>query len=322
MKIFVKLAGSASCRFFYLTKVVMLTWIILVAFGTLLLEISSSWYKLKHHDQDPHLLAPLFFFIWLGAISALFGFFTGKTYFNISLASISLITLVAVATLFFNHFAWLATKKADRSTAMVIWTLTLPWLIVTDSIFYHNLHIIQVIGILLLVAEVFYLFRSKVLNSLGAKESLIAALIAIISLTGFKYHINYWSDVYAFLVVESIILTILTLIYLIFYYQGIKNLLNTLYQRKFYLAIGLLRGLGEVPISLAYNLWAASVITTFKRWFGLIWAALFGKAVFAEQNFWQKLIAITIIFGLILVISYPQQLLDILQIVSFDFTHK
>ena len=77
-----------------------------------------------------------------------------------------MIILVSVATLFFNHFGWLATKKADRSTAMVIGSLTLPGLMITDSILYHNLHIIQIIGILLLIGEVFYLFKTAILSSL------------------------------------------------------------------------------------------------------------------------------------------------------------
>ena len=285
----------------------MLSWIILVGLGTLLLEISSSGYKLKHQEGDPHLLAPLFFFVGLWVISALFAIFTGKTHFELSWGSIFVIILVSVATLFFNHFGWLATKKADRSTAMVIGSLTLPGLMITDSILYHNLHIIQIIGILLLIGEVFYLFKTAILSSLWARESLIAALIAVISITWFKYHINHWSDVYAFLMIEAVILIILTLIYLIFYYHSIQNLWHILYQRKSYLTIGLLRGLGEVPISLAYNFGPASVITTFKRWFGLIWAILFGKVVFNEQNFWQKALAILTIFGLILIISYPEK---------------
>ena len=240
----------------------------------------------------------------MGFLSMLWGFvfyliiIISKQEFLFSLASLPTLGARIVLELILAHISVLAIIHADRSTYSFIRFGTIPLLLITDLLLGYTISTRALIGIGIILMVLILLFMRHEVRKAGMWYVLGTTLLAVATLSLFKYNITHFNSVQA---EESIVVGVL----LIFFFTKAmfiakENPLRLL-GKPAILGQSLSAGLGNVLMSFAFLYGAASIITTAKRGLGVFWAILSGNIYFKETGMIVKFLAlITLIFGLVL----------------------
>lgn len=267
--------------------------IIMVFFSTFFDEVASSIAKAKLEQQQigiyslavvSNLLAAIVFIV----INIL------RREFVFSSASLPTLGVRAVVEVILTCLALRAIEKADRSTFGFIRVLTIPLLLLVDFSLGYKINSYQLAGIGLIVFSLFLFFSFDGVRKRGAMLSLATALLAVITLSLYKYNITHYNSVAA----EQMIIYLVLVVFLtpMAFFKDRENPFVFL-KRGIYCLQSLLSAVPGLFNSYAYAFAPASVIVSAYRSSSVFWSVVSGKAYFKERHILVK------IFCLVLLVS-------------------
>jgi len=231
----------------------------------------------------------------LGFLSLLWGttfFFaqalTTPSSFSFSFASLPTFLTRFVFELAVAYCTVHAVARADRSTFGFLRTITIPLLLVVDVVIGYAVSPLQIAGICIIVASFIILFINHGIRKRGAVFVVCSALLAVVTISLYKYDITHFNSVVA----EQGSMSALLMVY---YYAIAKfkykeNPLRLLKNPAIFIQ-SLSAGVGHVFMSFAYLFAPASVIASANRSFNVVVSVLSGKFYFKEKKMGVKLIA-------------------------------
>ncbi|OGZ02616.1 MAG: hypothetical protein A2430_00350 [Candidatus Liptonbacteria bacterium RIFOXYC1_FULL_36_8] len=223
-----------------------------------------------------------------------------KNSFVFSLASLPTFIPRVILEILLTFFTVSAIVKADRSTYSFIKVGTLPLLVIADLVLGYELQAYQIIGVGIIIFALAVLFLNHGINKKGIFYSALSAILAVATLSLFKYDITKYNSVEA----EQGIISVILLIYLFFMARLItkENPLKLLKKKEFF-AQSFFEGMGSVLVSFAFIFAPASIITTALRSFSVLAAMISGSIYFHERHFLIKLACFVFIaIGLVLLV--------------------
>ncbi|MBI4034670.1 hypothetical protein HY380_02095 [Candidatus Saccharibacteria bacterium] len=220
--------------------------------------------------------------------------------FRFSPASLPYFIPRIILEFFVYTVALKALTSEDRSTYAFLRLITIPLLLVADIIIGYTVGPAQLLGSVVIFGAIITLLATHTLNRRGMKYVLIAAAVAPITISLYKYNISHFNSVAA----EQLITYLLLISYFTWLGWYKKHERPWRYLLKPIPEIqSLFQGLGNVMISFAYTLAPASVILSANRAGALLWAILFGNVYFHERHLYMKFVAYgLVISGLILLV--------------------
>ena len=260
--------------------------LILISLGSLFEEISNSIGKKKVGQKKQSVYS-------LGVLQLLSGTcafalitFVNSSSFVFSLASLPTFIPRVILEIVGLHITLIAMVRADRTTFSFIRVGTIPLLLVTDMILGYSLRSWQTIGIILIIVSISLVFIDRKMSRVGTNLVILSTLIAVLTISLFKYNITHFNSVVA----EEL----LVYLFLFFYFVVLsvwiyKENPFKLLLRPVFAAQSVSFGVTVVLVGFAYLFAAASVITAAKRASALLWSLISGNVYFKETNFLFKL---------------------------------
>jgi hypothetical protein len=234
---------------------------------------------------------------FLGAIWATL-FFVGIAFFSSAgfvfvPESLPTFTLRAVLEILLFYIVLHAIKDTDRSTFTSLRILTIPLLLTVDIVLGYAVSGSQVLGILLLIAAAaLVLFRVPVLSTKGKLLTVTSAILAVATISLYKYDITHFNSVEAEQGLMYLVLLIALLIGSVV--QGHENVFRYLL-RPLCVFQSLASATGSVLHSFAYIFMPASVILALARSTEILMSVISGRFYFHERNLVTRLTAFVLI---------------------------
>lgn len=193
-----------------------------------------------------------------------------------------------------------AVKYADRSTFGFLRTLTIPLLLVVDMVLGYLLDPFQIVGMLLIVAALFFLFINHGFSRKGVWFTLGASVFGVATASLYKFSVTHYNSPE---IEQGIMFAALLIFLIVMGFVHEKKNPFRLFRYPVCLVQGILVGIGGSLASLSF-LWAApSVLMAVKRAGGLLAAIVSGGAVFREKKLTLKLsVALMTAAGVVLLV--------------------
>jgi hypothetical protein len=271
--------------------------LLLIALATLGQEASDTLGKKAMGSGWQTIYTAGFLGLFWGLIFLAVSAAAGFSPLHIAAASLPTLSVRVMLEITLAIITMTALSKADRSTFGFFRLLTIPLLLVVDVVLGYNISGWQMAGIAILFGALIGALGRRTLNQRGIVWVLISALLAVVTISLYKYDITHYNSVAAeqLIVFGSILLTF----FLIDLARG-QNPAPFL-KSRFGQAQSLTTGLGTVLESYAYVFAPASIIMSGKRSFAVLWSILAGRRFFAETGLGGKVITLgLVIIGLIL----------------------
>lgn len=220
--------------------------------------------------------------------------------FVFSLASLPTFTVRALLEILQTHSSLVGVVRADRTTFSFINVITIPFLLLVDTILGYKIGALQLLGIGSIFLALFILFLRHDLKKNGLGFVLFSSINAVATISLFKYNITHFNSVEA----EQILIIAILMFYLFFCarFFAKENPMKFFAKPIFFLQSAS-SGVGTVVASFAYVFAPASVITSAKRSFTIIWSWLSGSIYFHERHIAIKFLAMSfLILGVILLV--------------------
>ncbi|MDQ7814737.1 MAG: hypothetical protein RDU25_02970 [Patescibacteria group bacterium] len=182
-----------------------------------------------------------------------------------------------------------AIAKADRSTFGFLRTLTIPLILVIDLSLAYEFDYPQIIGIVLIVCALLFLFLNHGLSRKGAGLSLLSAVLASLTISLYKFNITHFNSPEIDQSISNFLLLFFFFVMAKYVYK--EDALKTLWHRRS-LRQSAVAAFGSLVESYAYIFAPASVIVAAKRSLAVFWSVLSGKLAFHERKLVIKLIAL------------------------------
>lgn len=259
--------------------------ITLAFLGTLFFEVSTVIGKkeAKSHHENIYLFGFLSMFwslIWL-VIIAIY-----HQQFLFSFESVPTLALRIFLEIFIAELSIRAIFKADRSTHSFIRIITVPLLLGVDLFLGYSLSSAQIIGVIILFMSVLCVFYTPKIRKDGLLLTVIASLLAVVTISLYKYNISNFNSVEA----EQIIVYVVLLTYFLFMTKRTtgKSPFRLLFRPPFALQ-SITHGIGGTLSSFAFMFGPASIILAAERTFSIICSILAGRMYFKEKHILAKL---------------------------------
>ena len=183
----------------------------LVLIASAFSEIGVSIGKTEVEKRKDSIYSMGFFSLFIGTV---FFFLIAliKNSFVFSLASLPTFIPRVILEILLTFFTVSAIVKADRSTYSFIKVGTLPLLVIADLVLGYELQAYQIIGVGIIIFALAVLFLNHGINKKGIFYSALSAILAVATLSLFKYDITKYNSVEA----EQGIISVILLIYLFF----------------------------------------------------------------------------------------------------------
>lgn len=266
--------------------------IALVAVAEIALQWSSSIgkYEAQKRRESIYAIGFLMWF-WTTLFLLLWGTI-GPGEFRFSLESLPTFGLRVILEIAMMFVTLRALMQADLSTFSFLRTFTIPLLLIVDIMLGYAISTIQLVGIGVIIAGSLLLISRKSLSKRGKLLSLLSAIIAVGTLSLYKYNITHFNSLEA----EQFFIHLILLIVLVAaaYAQHRENLFRYL-GKPVFLSQSILSGIGGVLMSYAYLFAAPSVITAAKRSFEIIYSIIVGRTYFHEHHLALKLAAAALV---------------------------
>ena len=273
--------------------------ILLIVFGELFAEASASIgrYEVKHRKETLYTMGFLSGF-WATVFIILYGVIWGEFRFSLeSLPTFGLRLALEIALMFVTLHA---TISADRSTFAFLRTFTIPLLLATDLALGYILSTNEIFGVSLIVLALLILLLNHGLSRRGKLLSLASALIAVGTITLYKYDITTFNSVEAEQALTHIFLLIV--IFTAAKWHTGENVARHLFRPLFFVQ-SLLAGIATVLFSFAFLFGPASVMIATKRSMEVLGAIASGRTYFHEKHILVKLLACALVAGGIILIA-------------------
>jgi len=273
--------------------------ILLTTIGTFLDEISSTagQWNINHRKESLYtfgflnLFWALLFFIILAIVRQSFVF---------DVASVPLTILFIIAEIAQIFSTLHAIVIAERSTWGFLQVLTIPSLLLVDTLLGYQLTLDSLIGISIIIISLLFLFINHGLNSRGMGYILFSTFNAVLTLSLYKYLITNYNSVEAQQIVS--IPFFLIFLFIMARWKSQENPLKFLFKKEFIIQ-SFSKGIGGMLISFGYLYAPASVISSARRGTAIMAAIITGNTYFHEKHIVIKLLAfVGIISGLILLV--------------------
>ena len=273
--------------------------VLLMALSAGCLEIATSIGKFEtaHKKESVYAFGFLngFWVIVFLLISALFIRHT----FVFSIASLPTFGARLILEILLTLVSLKAIVAADRSTFTFLRVWTIPLLLGVDLILKYTISPSEMIGIFFILLALVILFFAHGLGENGKLLSLTSAIMAVGTISLYKYDITHFNSVEA----EQVLITlgILTTLFITAKVRTGENLFSYLFKPIFFLQ-SFISGIASVAGSFAMLFAPASVIMALGRSFEILAAIISGKTYFREKHSNIKLVAFACIaLGLILI---------------------
>ncbi len=273
--------------------------ITLAALGTFFDEISLSFgkWEILHKKENIYTFGFLNYF-WLMVIFIIIAIINNNFVFNYTSIPILIVLIILEFAQLYSSLNAIA--LADRSTSGFLMIITIPLLLVVDILLGYKIGIWAVVGIFVIVVSLIFLFINHGINKKGIGYVIFSATNAVATITIYKYCITYYNSVEAQQIITSFFLLIFLFIMSIWKYK--ENPLTYVFKKEFF-AQSILMGIGGVFVSKAYLYAPASVVTSGKRAFSILWSIVSGNKLFNEKHLAIKIISfLLIILGLVLLV--------------------
>jgi drug/metabolite transporter (DMT)-like permease len=171
---------------------------------------------------------------------------------------------------------------------------------VVDTILGYKLNLFNIFGISAIILGLIILLVNHGINKKGIGYVIFSTINAVATISIYKYCITHYNSVVAQQIITYSFLLIFLFIMSIWKFK--ENPFNYMFKKKF-LFQSISNGVGGVILSIAYVFAPASIITSGKRAFSVLWAIISGNKYFHEKHFLIKIISfLFIIFGLVFLI--------------------
>jgi drug/metabolite transporter (DMT)-like permease len=195
------------------------------------------------------------------------------------------------------HLTAVSIIKVDRSDFTFVKALTVPFLLVVDIALGYAISTTQIIGILIILFAIFLLLSKEHFHTKGLKYVLPSALIAVATISIFKYDISNFNSVEAEQVPVMLGQMIYLLVLALVVYK--ENPFKFL-KKPIFIGQTTAAGLSSTLASYAYLFGPAAVITISLRAFSILFSLISGRVFFNEKHIAVKIIS----FGFIIVGLY------------------
>lgn len=264
--------------------------IVLTAISQFFAEIATSMgkYETEHKRESLYAMGFLNGF-WVTLFLVGLGFLNGGFVFAMeSLPTVALRCALEVLLLFITLHAVI---DADRSTFAFLRITTIPLLLGVDMLLGYAISLQQIFGIIAIVVAFILLLLNHGLSRKGKMLTLASAVIAVATISLYKYNITHFNSVEA----EQIVMHVVLLVVLTFVakYRTGENLFDYL-KKPTFLSQSVISGFSGVFLSYAYVFAPASIITAAKRAFEIIGSMAAGRAVFHEKHLLVKIVALVL----------------------------
>ena len=223
-----------------------------------------------------------------------------KSSFVFDFNSIPIMIVFIILEIFQVYVSLHATMEADRSTFGFLMIITIPLLLLVDIFLGYKISLMGVMGISVLIIGLIVLLINHGLNKKGLVYVLFTAINAVATISIYKYCITHYNSVEAQYIITLIFILIFLYIMSIVKYK--ENPLKYLYKRRLFFE-SFPRGVSGVIVSFAYLYAPASIITSGKRGFSILWSIISGNHYFHEKHLLLKIGSfILILVGLIMLV--------------------
>lgn len=196
------------------------------------------------------------------------------------------------------HVSTHALVLADRGDFALVKTLTLPVLLGVDIILGYALSFLQLLGVGCIMAGMLFLLYERGKKIRGLKLLLVSSLIAVATISLYKYDITHFNSVAA---EQGLTQGILVLYFLVLARVRYREHPLALLRRSIFQIQTLSGSVAHAASAFAYVFAPAAVITSALRASHVVCAFLAGTLYFHEKGTRVKLISlIIVIVGLIL----------------------
>lgn len=274
--------------------------IALVALGEMAAQIGAAmgkWEASRKHES--YFALGFLTFFWSTPLLLLWGT-VGPGTFVFSLESLPTFALRVVLEIGVIYAGVHALVAADRSTFSFLRTLTIPLLLLVDLALGYTVAAGQIAGMALIVTAAFLLAARNGLSAHGKRFALLSALLAVGTISLFKYNITHYNSVEA----EQFFLHLIMIVAIwmtAYMYTG-ENVFRALTKRPL-LVQSILAGVASVFLSFAFFFTTASVVTTVKRSVEILGSIVLGRTYFHEHHILLKLFSAALILGGITLIT-------------------
>lgn len=264
----------------------------MISIGTFFGEISDSIgkHKVNSKKESPYTMA--FLSVFWSVILFLVFCLVGNDVFVFSLYSLPTFLVRAILEVVQLYVQTFAVVKADRSTYGFVRTITIPLLLLADTVLGYKLGIMPMVGTALIAVALFVTFLNGEIKKRGSGYAIFSAVNAVVTISLYKYNITHFNTVVAEQLLISLIL-LASFLYLAKMKAG-ENPFTFLTKPVFFFQSAA-NGLGGVVESFAYNYGAASVILSAKRASAIFWSILSGRLYFKEKKTLVKLFVFSIL---------------------------
>jgi hypothetical protein len=198
------------------------------------------------------------------------------------------------------YFSVKAITIADRSTFAFLRLVTIPLLLAVDIVLGNGVTTRQILGTLIIFGAMALLLETHSMNKKGSQYVLVGALLAVITLSLFKYDITHYNSVAAEQIIVDLVLLsfFLTMSWRKSQENAIRYLARPLQETQ-----SIAQGFGNVLSAFSIKYGSASLMLTANRSFALIWAIAFGNIYFHEKHIVLKIFAyFLVVVGLIVML--------------------
>ncbi|MCF6276539.1 MAG: hypothetical protein L3J07_01675 [Candidatus Magasanikbacteria bacterium] len=213
-------------------------------------------------------------------------------------ASIPTFGLRLILEIFLIHFGLKGVVLASRSTFGFLSSLTIPLLLIVDYFVGYALSFQNIIGIVVILFALAFLTLNHGIGKRGVKYVLLTSVLAVGTISLFKYNITNFNSVEA----EQMIFTGILAIYFMVTAKFIagENPIKFL-KKKIILSQSVSSGVGTVLESFAYLYAPPSIIISIKRSGRILWTIIFGNVYFKEKHVAIKFVGLGL-FGIALLL--------------------
>ncbi|MFZ2555688.1 MAG: hypothetical protein WAZ27_02870 [Minisyncoccia bacterium] len=268
--------------------------IALVALAEVFAEFSVSVGKYQVAHKRETLFAMGFLSaLWATLFMAAIGFLGGSAFY-FSLESLPTFLLRAVLEVFLMYITLHALIAADRTTFSFLRIITIPLLLATDLWIGYDVSMTEMTGISVIVVALVFLLLNHGLSRNGKLLSLASAILAVTTISLYKYDITHYNSVAAEqTLMNLIVLSAMALGGAVYAKENVfRYLLHPIY-----LAQSVAAGVASVLMSFGFAFGHPSVIMAAKRSFEIVVSIVSGRAYFHEKHILVKSISVSLIAG-------------------------
>jgi hypothetical protein len=275
--------------------------VLLVLTSTFSLEASMSLGKRNVSQRRETVFDMCFLGLFWALVVLLITLAFGATW-HVSLASLpTLVVRILLEALLVYNLAE-TTVMADRTTMAFLRLLTIPLLLVVDISLGYHITNVQLAGIGVMFCALVLAFRHNARSRRGAWRAVLSAIIAVGTVSLYKYDITNYNSVVG---EQSVVLSAL-IIFFLFMARRQKRSPLALLLKPNTGTQSLANGISIALESFALSLAPASIIITLKRSFAVVWAIVFGGVYFHEHSLKRKVSSGALLALSLILIASPQ----------------